>query len=1081
MNTDQSRREQALSLTQRRTWFLDRLSPGGHTLTSAWRLHGALDIERLRACWRGIVARHELLRTTYAERDGVPRRIVSVDDVVDLTVVDVREETVAEVMSAQVVPFDLEKDNPLRIRVLRLSPVEHVLLIVAHEIAYDSWSDSIVMRELATLYDGAELTAPAPRYSDFAARQREHTRGAGIDHWRHRLNGARPLALPTDHPRPPVHDPRGEVVRFVVDAELATAVAELGRTHRATTFTVLLAAYQILLGRYSGQDDVTVGVPVAGRIRAETEHLVGPVRNTLVLRAGLDRGTPFSEFLAEVRDATIEAHAHQDTPFEQLVAELAPDRDPSRNPLFQAMLVWHDIGGPGFTAAGLRAEPMDSPWCGAKVDLTLELTGRPDGTLAGALGYPVALFDRGTVERLGGHFVELLRGIVADPGTRLADLPWLSETERRELARWNETEVPFTGATLLDLLAEGTAAGDVAVVSDGVEVTYAELEVLSTKAARRLRAVGVGVESVVGVRLERGVEMVVALLGILKAGGAYLPLDPGYPADRLRFMAEDAGAHVIVTPGMLTDLDESGEPLDVVVRPENAAYVIYTSGSTGRPKGVVVEHRGIVNRLRWMRSEYDLGPADRVLQKTPFGFDVSVWEFFWTLSTGATLVMAQPGGHRDPDYLVEVMVEQGITTAHFVPSMLRVFLAEPLPPLPLRRVLCSGEALPDELVTRFAEFVGCELHNLYGPTEASVDVTAIECRPGEPVTLGRAIANTRVHVVDDDLREVPVGVPGELVLAGVQLARGYLNRPALTAERFVPNPFAVTPGERLYRTGDLARRLPDGRVAYLGRIDHQVKINGNRVELGEVEAAVAGHPDVHAAAAAVHDGRLVGYLVPRTGRAPTAEDLRAHLARTLPEPMLPSIWLSLDALPLTTNGKTDRAALPAPDSTLDELTEEFVAPRTAEEDAVARAFAVAVGVDRVGVEDDFFELGGDSRAAVRVIGLLRADGIEAGLGELFRHPRVAEFAQGLSGDHEARTDDLVLDDVERQLVDIVRKTLGGVPCTLDDDFFRLGGGSLDAIDVLARIREDFGVRVRLRDFFQARTIRGLRDLIGDVR
>ncbi|MGW7537737.1 amino acid adenylation domain-containing protein [Amycolatopsis sp. NPDC054798] len=537
--------------------------------------------------------------------------------------------------------------------------------------------------------------------------------------------------------------------------------------------------------------------------------------------------------------------------------------------------------------------------------------------------------------------------------------------------------------TLLDLVAEGVAAGEVAVVADGVQVSYAELDALSNQAAHWLQSRGAGLESVVGVRLERGVEMVVALLGILKAGAAYLPLDPDYPDDRLRFMVEDSGAELVIAPGDLTGLDEPRSPVDVVVRPENAAYVIYTSGSTGRPKGVVIEHRGIVNRLRWMQDEYGLTPQDRVLQKTPFGFDVSVWEFFWTLSAGATLVMARPGGHRDPEYLADVLVAQGITTVHFVPSMLRAFLAGPVPTLPVRRVLCSGEALPDELAERFHCASNAELHNLYGPTEASVDVTATQCVPGETVTIGYPIANTRIHLLD-----------GELTIAGVQLARGYLNRPALTAEKFVPNPFALTPGERLYRTGDRARQREDGAFEYLGRFDHQVKIHGNRIELGEVEAALHAHPAIAAAAAAVHGDRLVAYCVYREGAAPSTSELRAHLARTLPEPMLPAVWTSLPALPLTPSGKIDRNALPAPDGTRPSLAVGYVEPRNASEAAIAGIWAEALGVSPVGVHDPFLELGGRSLAATRICARVsRSTGRRLSVADLFTAPTVAELAE----------------------------------------------------------------------------------------
>ncbi|MCG3755090.1 non-ribosomal peptide synthetase [Amycolatopsis sp. Poz14] len=987
-----------LSPAQQRVWVLDRLRPGGteYVVTAAWRLRGPLDVERLRTCWQTIVERHEILRTTYVDRDGVPEQVVG-EPGVDLTVQDVPAEDVEAVTRETAsVPFDLARDRPLRVRVLRQSATEHVLLLVVHHIAYDGWSTSVVARELETLYRGETLPQLPVQYADFASWQREQAASERVteqvEFWRRRLDGIAPLTLPTDRPRPPVHDPRGAILRFTVDAELGAAVTALGRAHRATTFMVLLAAYQILLSRYSGQADVTVGTPVAGRTRAEAQDLIGLFLNTMVLRATVDGSVSFADFLDGVRQDTLDAYSHQDAPFERLADELVPDRDLSRNPLFQAMLVLQNTADAGFEAAGLLGEQVHSPWHSAKFDLTLEVTERPDGALDAVLEYPVALFDRSTVERIAGHFTELLRGIVANPGAPLAELPWLSAAEKAELGGWNETDVPFAAGTLLSLIAEGVAAGEVAVVADGREVSYVELDELSNQAAHWLRAHGVGPESVVGVRLERGVEMVVALVGILKAGAAYLPLDPDYPEDRLRFMIEDSGAEVVIEPGDLTALDKPRHPVNVIVRPENAAYVIYTSGSTGKPKGVVIEHRGIVNRLRWMQDEYGLTPQDRVLQKTPFGFDVSVWEFFWTLSVGATLVMARPGGHRDPAYLAEVMGE-GITTAHFVPSMLRAFLSGPVPSL--RRVLCSGEALPDDLAERFHQLIDAELHNLYGPTEASVDVTATRCLPGEPVTIGRAIANTRVYVVDAELREVPVGLPGELVIAGVQLARGYLNRPSLTAEKFVPDPFARQPGERLYRTGDLARRLPDGRIEYRGRLDHQVKIHGNRIELGEVEATLLTHPDLRAAAAAVHDDRLVGYFVAEPGRSPDLAELRAYLARALPEPMLPSVWLALDALPLTASGKIDRNALPAPDGA--RTSHGYIAPCTPAEAAVARAFAAATGVDRVGAEDSFFALGGDSLRAIRAVGLLNAEGIDASVADLFRRQRVADFAAGLGG------------------------------------------------------------------------------------
>ncbi|MFL6120782.1 amino acid adenylation domain-containing protein [Actinophytocola sp.] len=527
----------------------------------------------------------------------------------------------------------------------------------------------------------------------------------------------------------------------------------------------------------------------------------------------------------------------------------------------------------------------------------------------------------------------------------------------------------------------------------GAELTYAQLDRRANRLAHHLLARGVGPESVVGVQLERGAELVVALLGIHKAGGAYLPLDPDYPAERLAYLRTDARAGVTVTAETFTGLDGPDHDPGVHVQPAHPAYVIYTSGSTGRPKGVVIEHRGIVNRLRWMQDTYALDATDRVLQKTPSSFDVSVWEFFWPLMTGATLVLACPGGHRDPAYLAEVIAAEEITTVHFVPSMLRAFLAEPFGALPsLRRMICSGEALTADLVTGVAGRIGCELHNLYGPTEASVDVTAVQCHPGEPVTIGRPITNTRAYVVDGDLHPV---ADGELCLAGVQLARGYLGRPALTAERFVPDPFGD--GDRLYRTGDRARFRPDGTIDYLGRLDHQVKIRGHRIELGEVEAVLTTHPAVRAGVVTVHrpaDGepRLVAYLVP-DGR-PDLSDLRAHLRRTLPEHMIPALFLSLSTLPLTPSGKTDRAALPAPDGSRPALDADYVPARTATESTLVAIWEGVLETAPIGVHDPFVELGGQSLTAARICARVRQRfGGHLSAGDLLAAATVARMAE----------------------------------------------------------------------------------------
>ncbi|MEV6939704.1 amino acid adenylation domain-containing protein, partial [Streptomyces sp. NPDC051132] len=918
-------------------------------------------------------------------------------------------------------PVDLA-DGPVFSAVLaRLAPEEHALLLTVHHIACDGRSEDILVRELTERYADAvagrpdRSPEPPVQYADFALWQRERLSGAALrrplDHGRERLAGLPPLELPTDRPRPAVRDTAGGLAPLTVPAGTARRLTALAREHGATPFMALLAAHAVLLGRWSGQRDVAVGFPVAGRDRAQLQDLVGLFLNTLVVRVDLS-GTPsFADLLRQVRESALDAYAHQELPFERLVEELAPERDPSRTPLFSSMLLWQDAAGTPAPAAmgALTVERLPVGESTAKFDLTVGLAERPDGSLSGGVNYASALFDQATAERFAAQFARLLDSAVASPGTPVDELEILPAAERdRQLHDWNATGRSYPAGTLPSLFeAQAARTPDAeAVRFEGTGLDYRELADRAGRLARHLRTLGVGPESVVGVCLHRGPDLVVALLAVLKAGGAYLPLDPDYPAERLAFMLEDSGARAVITDPALAPLvrdraphlvditgDLPGTPDHapaVAAAPEHPAYLIYTSGSTGRPKGVLIEHRAIVNRLHWMQETYGLTADDQVLQKTPYSFDVSVWEFFWPLITGATLVLARPGGHRDPAYLAALIGTEEITTVHFVPSMLRAFLAEPLPRLPsLRRMMCSGEALPADLVTAVHERIGCELHNLYGPTEAAVDVTAVRCEPGLPVTIGRPVANTRTYILDAARRPVPIGVPGELLLGGVQLARGYLNRPGLTADRFVPDPFATEPGGRLYRTGDLARYRADGTIEYLGRLDHQVKIRGQRVELGEIEAVLAQAPGVAAAAVAVHDEQLVGYLVPPSA---DVEAAREHLRARLPEHMRPVHWTLLQALPLTPSGKTDRKALPAPDRARSALTGAFTAPRTPIEQTLADAFATALGVDKVGVHDGFFQLGGDSMRAIRAVGTLRDQGLALSVQDVFARQTVAELA-----------------------------------------------------------------------------------------
>ncbi|MCX4388038.1 amino acid adenylation domain-containing protein [Micromonospora peucetia] len=1002
-----------LSFGQHRLWVLDQLQPGGtgYLMSVGLRLRGPLHSDALCRALTELVARHEILRTRYVVVDGEPAQVVDPPTPVEVAVTDLghtAQETARQRLTELLGtpdPVDLTTGPALRARLVRLAEDEHALVLTMHHISSDGWSEGIILRELAALYGAFVADRPSPlaplpiQYADFALWQR--TRLAGdrldrqVDHWRDRLTGLMPLELPTDRPRPPVWHPDGGLVTFTVSAAVAGRLRELGRASNATPFMVLLAAFQILLARYTGQTDLAVGTPAAGRDRLEVHGLVGLFLNTLVLRTDLSGEPTFVEVLARVREAVLDAQSHQDVPFERIVDALSPERDLSRNPLFQTMFLFQEGGSTGFDAGGLVGEELSAGPATAKFDLTLGLVEEADGSLSGGVDFPTALFDTATVRRLAGHYQRLLTAVATDPDTPVTRLPMLTDTETAQLTAWNDTAVDHPHHTLTELLdAQAARTPDaVALRFGGEELSYRRLHAEAGVLARRLRQAGVGPESVVAVCLPRGLDLVRALVAILKAGAAYLPLDPDLPARRRAFMVRDSGTHLVITEDFMSAEEHASPtgdpPPSEPITPGHAAYLIYTSGSTGRPKGALVEHRAIVNRLLWMQDAYRLDASDRVLQKTPVGFDVSVWELFWPLVTGATLALARPGGHRDPAYLADLIRTEGITTIHFVPSMLRAFLAEPVGALPsLRRLICSGEALPPELVTRMHERIGCELHNLYGPTETAVDVTAVRCDPGEPVTIGRPIANTTAHIVDADLQPAPVGVPGELLIGGVQLARGYLGRAALTAERFVPDPFAAAPGRRLYRTGDLARYRPCGSIEYLGRIDHQVKIRGQRVEFGEVEAVLHEAPGVTAAAVAVHDEQLVGYLV----GPETVDGVRAYLLDRLPDAMVPARWTILPTLPLTASGKVDRRALPAPDPVPGGVTDGYVAPRDELEERIADAFGVALGIDTVGVTDSFFLLGGDSMRAIRMVGLLRAAGLAVSVQDLFTHQSVADLA-----------------------------------------------------------------------------------------
>ncbi|HSK75058.1 MAG TPA: amino acid adenylation domain-containing protein, partial [Thermoanaerobaculia bacterium] len=1038
-------RQFPLSFAQQRLWFIEQLEPGNaaYHVWQALRVHGPLDPGLLTGTLREIVRRHQTLRTTFEMTDDQPVQVVAPTGEPALLVADFRgvpeerrEEEARRVGQAALqVPFDLAHGPLLRLFALRIEDGEVLLYMAMHHIISDGWSLGVWIEELAAIYGALAAGRPSPlpplplQYGDFAQWQRQRLAGERLESligwWRDRLAGAPAvLELPTDRPRPAVQSFRGSSVSFALPRELHERLAALAQEERATLFMVLLAGFQLLLSRYSRQEDVSVGTPTAGRDREELEGLIGFFASMLVLRTDLSGDPVFLELLRRARETALSAFEHQEVPFEKLVEALQVARDPSHTPLFQVELVLQNTPEPSLKAQNLTLSLLGAERETAKFDLLLEMFESPGG-LFGVLEYNRDLFDRSTAARLTRHFERLLAAIAAAPGTPISRLPLLPEPERHQvLAEWNDTARDWSGFRTLQGMFEDRVREQPqapAAAFEGESLTYRELNARANQLARHLRRLGVGPDVRVAVCLERSLDLVTALLGVLKAGGAYVPIDPDYPVDRRAFMLADSRAAALVTDSrwladlppagprpVLLDLDRARIKRERKTDPgggataESLAYVIYTSGSTGKPKGAMVHHGGIHNRLLWMQAAYGLTPADTVLQKTPFSFDVSVWEFFWPLLAGARLVLARPGGHRDNDYLAELIGRERVTVMHFVPSMLQAFLEEPdlSACASLRLVVASGEALPPELVERSARRLpGADLQNLYGPTEASVDVTSWGCRSvASPATvpIGRPIANTRIHLLDPALEPVPLGVPGELWIGGANVGRGYLDRPALTAERFGPDPFGA-PGARLYRTGDLARLRADGEIEYLGRTDFQVKVRGFRIELGEIESSLARHPEVREAAVVVRDdsgGQLVAYVVPR-GVAPGAEELRSFLSERLPGYMVPAFFVSLAALPLSPNGKLDRRALPAPERAA--ATGIFTAPRTPAEKALAGIWGELLKVERVGLSDNFFDLGGDSIKAVRLVSRVNERlGADLRVQDIFKHQTVSALVERIA-------------------------------------------------------------------------------------
>jgi amino acid adenylation domain-containing protein len=1036
-----------LSFDQQRLLFLSQLEPDStaYLVPVAYRIRGAVDVSALQHAWAGLVGRHEILRTRYQPAGPEPTQIIDpppdvaipITDLTGLPAADREAQAMRLAAYEADTPIDICAERPARLRLVRLAPDDHLLVVVLHHIASDETALSVLTGDLCALYNAAvtgtqpSLPALPVQYADYAAWQRARLCGAALErelgYWRARLDRLTPLELPTDRPRSAVRGWAGDRVTLTVPAALAARLRAIAREHNATVFAVLLTTFQMLLARLTGQRDITVGSAVAQRNHPQLKRVAGFFLNTLVLRAAWDGDPSFGAFIDRTRADVVAALDHQEVPLHRLVDAVQKDRDLSRTPLFQVMFDMVEVAHEPLNLADLSVRQVGIGGKIAKFDLTLQLGSDADGSMAGVLEYSTDLFDRATAERMAANYLRLLESAAADPDAPLSELDILPASERQLLLReWNDTALSRPWLSVPAAIASQAALSPdaIAVAAGPQRVSYADLDARANRLAHHLRGLGVGQETVVGVCLDRSPDLIVALLAVWKAGGAYLPLDPAHPGDRIGYMLADAGAAVVVTdsaaaavaarsylgPRVLVDTDRAAIDTQPSHRPaaeaapESLAYVVYTSGTTGRPKGVLISHAGLANYLDWTAGEY-LGDCEEgVPLFASVAFDLVVPSLYTALMTGRCVYLMSPG--YEADELGGLLAASApyafvkLTPAHLD------LLARQLSPAQAaglaRTVVVAGDAFSSHLLDRWRRLTDgsqSRMVNEYGPTEITVGNSAYLVagpQPTELMPIGKPIPNTTAYVLDADLRPMPIGVTGELYVGGRGVARGYRNRPALTAERFMPDPYGTESGGRLYKTGDLARVLPGGGFEFAGRTDDQVKIRGYRIEPAEVEAVLTGHPQVSDAVVAARDGQLVGYLI-AVGNPPGADELRAYLAGRLPEYMIPARFLVLDAYPLSANGKVDRRALPSADSEALRPSPVYVPPRTDLEQQIAAAWRAALGAERVGVHDSFFDLGGDSIRAIGVVGALRDAGLDVTMRDLFQERTVAKLAEFVTG------------------------------------------------------------------------------------
>jgi amino acid adenylation domain-containing protein len=1048
------------SFAQQRLWFLDQLAPGNpfYNVSTALRLTGSLNFTALEQAFNEIVRRHETLRTTFVMVEQQPMQAIPAEScanapslTIPLPLIDLRnfesqerETQVRRILTAEAQhPFNLTTGPLLRVKLLQLDEAEYVLLLNLHHIVADGWSIGVLIKELGVLYKAfiedkhhsvSTLLPELPiQYADFAEWQREWLQGVGINgfsplqtqlaYWQKQLDGISVLNLPTDRLRPAVPTYSGAKQFLELPHSLTQALEALSYQEGVTLFMTLLAAFQTLLYRYTQQEDIAVGVPIANRNRSELEGLIGFFVNSLVLRSDLSGNPTFRELLNRVREVTLGAYAHQELPFEKLVEELQQERDLSRHPLFQVVFSLQNTPIQALELPGLTLSQFEFDSKTAKLDLEFHLWQDLE-SLKGQVVYSTDLFDDITMTRMLRHFQTLLESIVANPDQRLTDLPLLTGNERQQLLiDWNNTRREYTENKCFHQLfasqVEKTPDA-IALVFEQKQLTYREVNNQANQLAHHLQQMGVSPDVLVGICLERSLLMIVALLGILKAGGAYVPLDPSYPQERLKFILEDAKVSVLLTQQQFVELfensvvsvvclDKDGEAIASqsqenpasCVTFSNLAYVIYTSGSTGQPKGVLIEHQGLSNLVEAQIEVFNLQPGHRILQFASLSFDAAIFEIVMALGTGAALYLAKKEFLLPGQSLLQLLRENAITHITLPPAVLAVLPTESLPAL--QTIICAGESCSDSIVKRWMSS-NRKFFNAYGPTEATVWSTVAEINSFcQKPPIGRPIANTQIYILDKHLQPVPIGIPGEIYIGGEGLARGYLNRPVLTAEKFNANPFEKAEGSRLYRTGDLARYRPDGNIEFLERIDNQVKIRGFRIELSEVETVLNQHKTVKEAVVIAKENisggkDLVAYIIPKFKQTATTIELRKFLKEKLPEYMVPKTLVLLDSLPLTPNSKVDRQALTALDILNNRVLDKtFVAPRTPIELKLAEIWTEVLNLERVSIHDNFFDVGGNSLLSVRLLERIRKQfGCELPLSTLFLNPTIENLATSLS-------------------------------------------------------------------------------------